>query len=620
MTRDSTETPPAGMTLPPAPETDAREVASFEAAATSERGAQEVPMSSNPELSAPPERASASEPVAADAAPSETENPPTPTPESPEPPVQAALADDEADDDEADDDEAESVFDETGLSAEAVLAAAEAADAAERGDEEVEPVPVVLEPEPEPTPYERELHAPHVRPTGEPAEIDPDELDPDALKVVLRLHQHGHQAYMVGGCVRDLLLGRKPKDFDIATSATPNEVRGIFRNCRLIGRRFRLAHVYFKGGKIIEVSTFRANPTELEPAPVGDEEGESSGEDLLITHDNVFGTAQQDARRRDFTINGLFYDVAEGRVIDYVRGRRDLDERFIRTIGDPEIRMREDPVRILRAVRFAAKLGLDIESRTYAAMEGAVEDLPRCAPARLLEETFRLIRGGVSAPALKLLDALDALKILLPPVNAYLKQHGKEGEKTFYAFAEALDRRVAAGEPLDDAILLATLLMPISRSPGQDEAQQAQAASQEGARPSVSHVVEDLLAGFVQSARLPRRIAERCRMLLLAQRTLSGERRRRSAAFKRHPLFSEALTVFEMTVEATSEGREQLDAWKSGEVPPPRADAADSEGSDAGGQRKRKRRRRRRRPSGGGASGEGASSGSSASGSDAGDA
>uniref|UniRef100_UPI0013D097F3 polynucleotide adenylyltransferase PcnB n=1 Tax=Myxococcus vastator TaxID=2709664 RepID=UPI0013D097F3 len=519
---------------------------------------------------------------------------------SAEPPPAPADADaeDEEDDDEEDDDEvdlAEAGLDDVVLGAEAALAAAEAEDAAESRGEDVEEVPIVLEPEPEPTPDERALRAPHVRPTGEPAEIDPDELDPDALKVVLRLHQHGHQAYMVGGCVRDLLLGRKPKDFDIATSATPNEVRGIFRNCRLIGRRFRLAHVYFKGGKIIEVSTFRANPTELEPAATGGEE-DGDGEDLLITHDNVFGTAQQDARRRDFTINGLFYDVAEGRVIDYVRGRRDLDERFIRTIGDPEVRMREDPVRILRAVRFAAKLDLDIESRTYAAMEGAVEDLPRCAPARLLEETFRLIRGGVSAPALKLLDALDALKILLPPVNAYLKLHGKEGEKTFYAFAESLDRRVAAGEALDDAILLAMLLIPISRSTGPEE-------SQEG-RPSVSQVVEDLLAGFVQSARLPRRIAERCRMLLLAQRTLSGERRRRSAAFKRHPLFSEALTVFEMTVEATGENREQLEAWKAGEVPQPRAAAADGEESDAGGQRKRRRRRRRRRPSASGASGE----------------
>ncbi|GHG74550.1 polynucleotide adenylyltransferase PcnB [Comamonas sp. JC664] len=580
-------------------------------------------MNSNPELSAPPEEDSASEPQAANTqAPEETPDtqaaPPAPA-EPPSPPAAHADAEVDDDEDEEDDDEAEAA--ENGLdeivlhaeAAEAVLAAAEAEDAAEARDEELEAVPTVLEPEPEPTPAERALHAPSVRPTGEPAEIDPDELDPDALKVVLRLHQHGHQAYMVGGCVRDLLLGRKPKDFDIATSATPNEVRGIFRNCRLIGRRFRLAHVYFKGGKIIEVSTFRANPTELEAAAnasSGEDDGDG-GEDLLITHDNVFGTAQEDARRRDFTINGLFYDVAEGRVIDYVRGRRDLDERFIRTIGDPEVRMREDPVRILRAVRFAAKLELDIESRTYAAMEGAVEDLPRCAPARLLEETFRLIRGGVSAPALKLLDALDALKILLPPVNAYLKQHGKEGEKTFYAFAESLDRRVSAGEALDDAILLAMLLIPISRSTGPEE-------TQEGGRASVSQVVEDLLAGFVQSARLPRRIAERCRMLLLAQRTLSGERRRRSAAFKRHPLFSEALTVFEMTVEATGENREQLEAWKAGEVPQPRAAAGAGDAGDAGGQRKRKRRRRRRRPSANGSSGD--SAGDSESSSDAGDA
>ncbi|NTX04189.1 MULTISPECIES: polynucleotide adenylyltransferase PcnB [Myxococcus] len=569
-------------------------------------------MSSNLELTtAPSEQASAPESVAAESAlPEVSSHSAVSADEAPEPRSQMSPLEDDADDESDDDDEVDAldgVFDETGLAAAEVLAAAEAQDAAEAAEDEVEQVPTVLEPEPEPTPYERALHAPHVRSTGEPAEIDPDELDPDALKVVLRLHQHGHQAYLVGGCVRDLLLGKKPKDFDVATSAHPGEVRAIFRNCRLIGRRFRLAHVYFKGGKIIEVSTFRANPTELEAAAPSapEDEGEAGGDDLLITHDNVFGTAQQDARRRDFTINGLFYDVSEGRVIDYVRGRRDLDERFIRTIGDPEVRMREDPVRILRAVRFAAKLDLDIESRTYAAMEGAVEDLPRCAPARLLEETFRLIRGGVSAPALKLLDALDAMKFLLPPVNAYLKQHGKEGEKTFYAFAQALDRRVAAGEPLDDAILLAALLVPISHSGPPAE-------PQEGGRPSVSQVVEELLAGFVQSARLPRRIAERCRMLLLAQRTLSGERRRKSAAFRRHPLFGEALTVFEMTVEATGEHREQLDAWKAGEVPPPRPEASDSEGSEPGGQRKRRRRRRRRRAGGEGSASAGSSSGSGA--------
>ncbi|MFL5355253.1 polynucleotide adenylyltransferase PcnB [Archangium sp.] len=454
-------------------------------------------------------------------------------------------------------------------------------------------------------------------PSGEPAEIDPGKLDPDALKVIHRLHSHGHQAYFVGGCVRDLLLGRTPKDFDIATSAHPGEVRAIFRNCRLIGRRFRLAHIYFKGGKIIEVSTFRANPTELDAAIVenvadtGAENGEAEGgegeesQDLLITHDNVFGTAEQDARRRDFTMNGLFYDVAEGRVIDYVRGRRDLDERYIRTIGDPEIRLREDPVRILRAVRFAAKLGLDIESRTYAAMEGAVEDLPRCAPARLLEETFRLIRGGVAAPTLRLLAALDALKVLLPPVAAYFKENSRRGRETFYAYAEALDRRVSSGEPLDDAILLAALLVPIAQAGPIVESQDP------AVRPSVAQGIEDLLAEFVQTARLPRRIAERCRLLLIAQRTLTGERRRRTGAFRRHPLFADALTVFEISVEATGQYRETLEAWKRGEVPQPKP----TEGAAPEGDAPRKRRRRRRRSGRSKAgAGEGASAAASAGG------
>ncbi len=431
-----------------------------------------------------------------------------------------------------------------------------------------------------------------------PPDIDPDKLDPDALKVIHRLLAHGHQAYFVGGCVRDVLLGKTPKDFDIATSAHPGEVRAIFRNCRLIGRRFRLAHVYFKGGKIIEVSTFRANPLELDAstseapeAPEGAENGEAEessesseeSQDLLITHDNVFGTAEQDARRRDFTINGLFYDVTEGRVIDYVRGLRDLDEYYIRTIGDPEIRMREDPVRILRAVRFASKLGLDIESRTYAAMEGAVEDLARCAPARLLEETFRLIRGGVAAPSLRLLDALDALRILLPPVAAYFQQHGRRGREAFFSFAEALDRHVSSGEPLDDAILLAVLLVPIARDTPVE-------AEEPGAKPSISQGIEELLAEFVQTARLPRRIAERCRLLLIAQRTLSGERRRRTGAFRRHSLFEDALTVFSISVEASGLHREALEAWKRGEVP-----SVKPEGTAEGEGAPRKKRRRRRR-------------------------
>ena len=489
--------------------------------------------------------------------------------------------DDSGDDDEYEDSEVEAAL------------ASEAA--------EPPPPPPMLEDEiPEHTPSLITAPIPDIplqTPEGAPAEVDPSRFDVDALKVVHRLHQFDHQAYFVGGCVRDLLLGRKPKDFDIATSATPSEVRGIFRNCRLIGRRFRLAHVYFKGGKIVEVSTFRANPTELEelePPPDADADGENR-DDLLITQDNVFGTAEQDARRRDFTINGLFYDVFAGKVLDYVRGRRDLDQRQIRTIGDPETRMREDPVRILRAVRFACKLDLDIESRTYAAMEGVVEDLPRCAPPRLLEETFRLIRGGVAAPALKLLSALDALRILLPPIDRFLREGGRAAEESFYAHAAALDRKVASSpEPMEDAILLSALLLPLSRAAPAPPSPEDEAAEEE--RPTVAQAIEELLRQFVQTARLPRRIAERTRMVLLAQRTLAGDRRRRGslASFRRHPLFSEALTVFEMGVEATGEGRDALEAWRSGGAPQVKPGAEVPSG--------RRRRRRRRRGGGGGGS------------------
>jgi poly(A) polymerase len=432
---------------------------------------------------------------------------------------------------------------------------------------------------------------------AEPTAIAPSMLDPDALKVIARLRQYGHQAYLVGGCVRDLLLGQKPKDFDVATSAHPGEVRAIFRNCRLIGRRFRLAHIYFKGGKVIEVSTFRANPIELEETPQAAEPApensmldapldagtdSDAAEDLLITEDNVFGTAEQDARRRDFTINGLFYDVASGRVIDYARGRRDLQEHLIRTIGDPEIRIREDPVRILRAVRFACRLHFEIEPRTYAAMEGAVEDLPRCAPPRLLEETFRLLRGGIAMPSLKLLRALGALKLLLPPLDDYLEQKGKDGEILFDAFAGALDRRILSGERLDDAVLLAALLLPISRT-ASPEPEGADGSS------GAAEAIEDLLTRFVQTARLPRRIAERTRFILLAQGVLSGERRRRGslARFRRHPIFNEALALFEISVEVTGQHREALQAWKSGVVPSFQAAAKEHP-------RRRRRRRRRR--------------------------
>src|SRR5947199_1402732 len=200
-------------------------------------------------------------------------------------------------------------------------------------------------------------------------QIDPIAIDPDAAKVIQRLRRYDHAAYLVGGCVRDLMLGRKPKDFDVVTSATPNDIRRLFKNCRIIGRRFRLAHIFF-GPKIIETSTFRANPREIEPDPTADPLAEPilNDAELLIRRDNVFGSAEEDARRRDFTINGLFYDLDADKVIDYVEGLPDLERRMVRTIGDPDIRFREDPIRILRALKFAARLDFDIEASAYQAI------------------------------------------------------------------------------------------------------------------------------------------------------------------------------------------------------------------------------------------------------------
>ncbi len=202
------------------------------------------------------------------------------------------------------------------------------------------------------------------------------DIDPNVLKVLYRLIDAGHVAYLVGGGVRDLMMGRRPKDFDVATSAHPHQVKELFRNSRLIGRRFRLVHVFF-GPQNIEVATFRRRGEEI-----------AECDDPLIRHDNTFGTPEEDAFRRDFTINSLFYDPRTFQVIDYADGVADLRAGLIRTIGDPEVRMREDPVRMIRAVRFAVKLGLAIEPATHAAIERHRDDLLNASVPRVVEETF----------------------------------------------------------------------------------------------------------------------------------------------------------------------------------------------------------------------------------------
>ncbi len=255
------------------------------------------------------------------------------------------------------------------------------------------------------------------------------QVDPDAMKVVRRLLAAGHEAYLVGGCVRDLYLGHQPKDFDIATSATPEAIRKLFRNSRVIGRRFKLVHVFF-GSKIIETSTFRT-------APLQDDD------DPLITHDNEWGSVEDDARRRDFTINGLFYDVETRRIVDFVDGMDDLDRAVVRTIGDPELRFREDPVRMIRAVKFAARLDCHIEDATWQALLDVAPDIVRSSRARLLEEIYKLLRSGASRRCFELLLESGMLHRIMPD---YTKQFGgrDEGIAALRAGHAALDGELEA--------------------------------------------------------------------------------------------------------------------------------------------------------------------------------
>jgi len=272
--------------------------------------------------------------------------------------------------------------------------------------------------------------------------ISRNQIDTDSLKVLNRLHRHGFKAYLVGGSVRDLLLGRQPKDFDIGTDATPSQVRKLCRNCFLVGRRFRLAHIRFAGNKLIEVATFRRQPEEHELP--------DNQEDHSHFVQNVFGSPSEDAARRDFTINALFYNIADFSVIDYLGGLQDLEEKRLRVIGDPQIRFVEDPVRMLRAIEFSVRLGFTLEENTYKAIEKHKELLATAAPARVREEIIELFRHKISGPVLKNCRELGMLPHLLA---------GYPGADESIALLAKLDQRTAAGVPIEESFAIAALYL-----------------------------------------------------------------------------------------------------------------------------------------------------------------
>src|SRR6187551_3117503 len=282
--------------------------------------------------------------------------------------------------------------------------------------------------------------------------ISRSDVDPDALKVLYRLHEHHYIAYLVGGSVRDLLLNRRPKDFDIGTSAHPHHVKKLFRNCWIIGRRFRLAHVKF-GTKTIEVATFRRN--------VPKDEAEADGQaDLLVQRDNVYGTPEEDAFRRDFTVNALFYDSSDRSIIDYVGGLQDLEARVIRSIGDPVERFQEDPVRMLRAVVLAERLGFDIDPAVVAAIDEVGPHIRFSAPPRLMEEYFKILRSGYAEASFSGLARAGLIEHISPEMEEGLSEE-------FFGSLARLDawRRQFTDAPdaLTNTILVGSLLEPLGQ-------------------------------------------------------------------------------------------------------------------------------------------------------------
>ncbi|HRI67081.1 MAG TPA: polynucleotide adenylyltransferase PcnB [Polyangium sp.] len=374
-----------------------------------------------------------------------------------------------------------------------------------------------------------------------------DHIDMDVQKVVRRLTRHGFEAYLVGGCVRDLLLGRQPKDFDVATSARPEEVRDLFRNSRIIGRRFRLVHVLFQGGKVIEVATFRRNPKD-------EKEDADEPSELLIRSDNVFGVAAEDAMRRDFTMNALFYDLEARQILDWCGGMEDVGRRVVQTIGDPETRFREDPIRILRALKFAGRLGFGITPDVYDAIVFCREALALAARPRVAEEIMRLLRGGQARRTIYLAWETGVLDVLLPELSSLLYDEGAEdGPSTRqWRLLEYIDRRTAEVGPLDDSVLWTLLLLEPMHE------------ACDGSRDR-SAAVADFLEPLVERVALSRRYIDNIRRIIAVMpRLVSG----RPGRFARTDMFDAAVEVAYADLVARGQSTEVLNKFRSVARPP----------------------------------------------------
>ena len=368
-----------------------------------------------------------------------------------------------------------------------------------------------------------------------------------ALRVLYRLNESGFDAFLVGGAVRDLLLGLQPKDFDVATNATPDEVKRLFRNCRLIGRRFRLAHVVF-GPEIIEVATFRG---------LGEEGGEGDRHivDGRIVRDNIWGTIEEDAVRRDFRANALYYDISDFSVRDYVGGMQDLEDRALRLIGDPETRYREDPVRMLRAARLAAKLEMRIDAAAMAPFEALGPLLADAAPARLFDESLKMFLGGSGLKSFRMLEQCGLLKFLFPATARALKR----GDQALRSLVEQglanTDARIAEGKSVTPAFLFAVLLWGEVRDVAQHAIARGQEVTEAWARAAAQVVGEQC-----QRVAIPRRFTFTMEEIWSLQPRFEQIQRKRVFRLMTHPRFRAAFDFLLLRADESPAMRE-LGLW-----------------------------------------------------------
>jgi poly(A) polymerase len=430
-------------------------------------------------------------------------------------------------------------------------------------------------------------------------------VSPNALRVLYRLRDNGYTACLVGGCVRDLLLGREPKDFDIATNATPGELKRIFRNCRLVGRRFRLAHIHFRD-EIIEVATFRASAADVEP-----DEAETDGDaaddavtdvetqalilksdEGMLLRDNLFGSPEEDAWRRDFTVNALSYNIADFSIVDYVGGVEDLKLGIIRTIGDPLVRFTEDPVRMLRALRFSAQLGFAIETSCRQALVEMAERICQAAPPRLFDELMKMFLCGEGEQCYQLLRQCGLFGALFPFLEEWLGR--EEGGFPHTVLTEALlqvDEQVGRGEkptvPLFLAMFFGSYLEEVATA-----YRKAGAAPQE----SLEMAVAGLIAETAPRVLITQRVAFRLREILILQNRFARMPGRKPQSVLSRPAFAEALAYLRFRASTDPELMKTCSWWEShaaGIVPETTPESRQSKPAEGG---RRKRRRRRRRP------------------------